>query len=376
LSAFKKSSHIQAVCTNVLSVGGMSGSYSNLALYPSTTSYIFGWQSRGALNITENTWLGDGYTYCNPRWLNHNVAIATMSSKDTLTGEQATSTVGADEGDLQVNWITYSSTEDHQNVHVAAASSDVAMVTWETLTSPDCQPVPLGCSGTYAGTSFQLVDANGTLIGSTTVSTDVFVSGDIATMADGRLCWPYVDMTWDLSQTLSSGTPVSKMSFACATVDGSSSNATTTASTSAASSAAASTSVAASSSAVAAVASSSSAAVEATSVAAVASSSSVAAVAAVASSSSAAVEATSVAAVATSAASTSAAADSTSAVVQVVSSVAAAASSVEAASSVAPQATTASAAGASASDVSASGGQFSTGPNSFAGSDDDDDCEF
>ena len=215
-------------------MGGMSGSYSNLALFPSTSKYIFAWQSRGALDLTLDTWMGAPYTQCSPRWLNHNVAIATMSSKDTLTGAQASSTVGAAEGDSQVNWITESMTEDHQNVHVATINSNLSLVTWETLTTPDCQPVPLGCSGTYAGTSFQLVDSSGAKSGATVTSTSVFVSGDIANVGTDKVCWPYVDMIWDLSQPLSSGPLQTKMSFACAstgdslTVASSSSMAATT----------------------------------------------------------------------------------------------------------------------------------------------------
>lgn len=111
-------------------MGGMSGSYSNLALFPNTTSYIFAWQSRRALDLTENTWMGDGYTQCSPRWLKHNVAITTMANKTALSGSQATSEVGAAEGDDQVTWLTYSTTEDHQNVHVATISGDEALVSW------------------------------------------------------------------------------------------------------------------------------------------------------------------------------------------------------------------------------------------------------
>jgi hypothetical protein len=197
-------------------MGGMSGSYSNLALFPNTTNYIFAWQSRGALDLTQNTWMGDGYTQCSPRWLNHNVAIATMSSKNTLTGSEATSTVGAAEGDSQVNWITYSSTDDHQNVHVATLNDNLSMVSWETLTNPDCQPVPLSCTGTYAGTSFQFVDRTGAKVGSVVNSTSVFVSGDFANVGTDKVCWPYVKMTWDLSAPKDSATPVTSMSFACA----------------------------------------------------------------------------------------------------------------------------------------------------------------
>ncbi|KAJ8070343.1 hypothetical protein OCU04_000723 [Sclerotinia nivalis] len=217
-------------------MGGMSGSYSNLASIPGSDGYIFAWQSRGALDLTLNDWMGTGYTQCSPRWLNHNVALSVMTDKKTLAGAQASSTVGAAEGDTQVTWITYSSTEDHQNVHIAAVNSQYSIVTYETLTSPDCQPVPMGCSGTYAGTSFQVIDNTGAKVGSAVVSTEAFVSGDIVTIGTDKVCWPYVAMTWDLSTPKDSGSPVSKMSFACASLSG---NTTTASSVIASSSSAA-----------------------------------------------------------------------------------------------------------------------------------------
>lgn len=202
-------------------MGGMSGSYSNLASIPGTGGYIFAWQSRGAVHLTENAWLGAPYTQASPRWLNHNVAISIMTDKKTLASAEASSVVGAADGDKQINWITYSSTEDHQNVHVAAVNADYSIVTYETLTSPDCKPVPLGCTGTYAGTSFQVIDSKGAKVGEATVSTEAFVSGDIVTIGTDKVCWPYVAMTWDLSAPKDSGTPISQMSFACASLSGS-----------------------------------------------------------------------------------------------------------------------------------------------------------
>ncbi|PQE24278.1 hypothetical protein CJF31_00002522 [Rutstroemia sp. NJR-2017a BVV2] len=239
-------------------MGGMSGSYSNLALLPSTTTYIFAWQSRGAVDLTLNDWMGSPYTQCSPRWLNHNVAITVMSDKSTLAGKEASSVVGAAEGDTQVNWITYSSTEDHQNVHVAAINSNYSLVTWETLTDPDCQPTPLGCTGTYNGTSFQIVDSAGSKVGNPVVSSAAFVSGDIANVGTDKVCWPYVDMTWDLSAPKSSGAPVTKMSFACASLAGSASGSSSTS----ASSVVSATSAAASVSSVAAVVSATSSSVQ------------------------------------------------------------------------------------------------------------------
>lgn len=193
----------------------MSGSYSSLANFPGSGAYIFAWQSRGAINLTPDGWREGAFTQCYPRWLNHNVAISILKDKSTLLGPEAISTVGAPSGDDQVTWITKSEDTDHQNVHVEAFDSTNALVTWEELSNPDCQPVPYGCSGTYTGTFFQQVNAKGEKVGDAFSDKDAFVSGDIQRVPGKGLCWPYVKMTWDLSQKMISGTPVTSMSFAC-----------------------------------------------------------------------------------------------------------------------------------------------------------------
>src|SRR5690606_36942796 len=86
-------------------MGGMGGSYSSLARFIGEDSYIFSWVSRGAVNLTLNEWMGDGFTHSEPRTENRNVAIAIMSDKKTLLGEEATSEVGAADGDSQINWV-------------------------------------------------------------------------------------------------------------------------------------------------------------------------------------------------------------------------------------------------------------------------------
>lgn len=88
------------------SLGGMSGSYSALARLPGTDAYALAWVSRGATDLTANEWLGGGTTHAVNRTNGRNVAIAMLSSKNTLVGEEATSEIGAVDGDSQVNWIT------------------------------------------------------------------------------------------------------------------------------------------------------------------------------------------------------------------------------------------------------------------------------
>lgn len=198
-------------------MGGMSGSYSALARFAYTSRYIFAWVSRGAVDVTENSWMGDGYTNVQNRTNPRNVAIALFSDKYTKVGAQATSTVGAEDGDSQVNWVT-SGSNDCSNAHVATFDDESALVTWEEISDPTCDYIAMGCRGTFAGTYFQQVDAKGAKVGTAIKSEDVYVAGDMVTMSDGRICWPYVSMDWDLSQAVGYGTTTAthkKLSFAC-----------------------------------------------------------------------------------------------------------------------------------------------------------------
>ncbi|RLM00082.1 hypothetical protein CFD26_106499 [Aspergillus turcosus] len=206
-------------------MGGMSGSYSGLARFANTARYIFAWVSRGAIDVTENTWMGAGYTNVNNRTNGRNVAIALFTDKYTKVGPQATSQVGAEDGDSQVTWITNGS-NDCSNAHAATFGADSALITWEEISNPICDYNAMGCRGQFAGSFFQQVDSSGKKVGEPLTSPDTYVAGDMVTMADGRVCWPYVSMKWDLSQPVGfSSTTTKKMSFACIALDGASSSA-------------------------------------------------------------------------------------------------------------------------------------------------------
>ncbi|KAI4728110.1 hypothetical protein E4T49_04007 [Aureobasidium sp. EXF-10728] len=200
------------------SMGGMSGSYSNLARFQGEDSYIFSWVSRGAVDLYENTWMGKGYVASSNRTNGRNVAIATFSDKQTMDGEQASSVVGAKDGDSQVNWLT-TGTADCSNAHVATFDGSNALVTWEQIDKPQCDNIAMGCQGEFSGSYFQLVN-KGEKVGQPIQSMDTYVAGDMVTMTDGRICWPYVNMTWRLDGTagqygsLSSST-TKQISFAC-----------------------------------------------------------------------------------------------------------------------------------------------------------------
>ncbi|KAK6008737.1 hypothetical protein QM012_000640 [Aureobasidium pullulans] len=205
------------------SMGGMSGSYSSLARFQGEDSYIFSWVSRGAIDLYENTWMGKGYVASYNRTNGRNVAIATFSDKQTMDGEQASSVVGAKVGDSQVKWLT-TGTADCSNAHVATFDASNALVTWEQIDQPQCDNIAMGCQGEFSGSYFQLVN-KGEKIGQPIRSIDTYVAGDMITMGDGRICWPYVNMTWRLDGTagqygsLPSST-TKQISFACMNLEG------------------------------------------------------------------------------------------------------------------------------------------------------------
>lgn len=141
-------------------MGGMSGSYSALARFADTSKYIFSWVSRGAIDLSENTWMGDGYTHALNRTNNRNVAIALFSDKYTKVGAQASSEVGTRNGDSQVNWITKGS-NDCSNAHAATFGLDNALITWEEISNPVCDNIAMGCAGKFARSVYQQVNSAG-----------------------------------------------------------------------------------------------------------------------------------------------------------------------------------------------------------------------
>ncbi|KAF2710594.1 hypothetical protein K504DRAFT_476525 [Pleomassaria siparia CBS 279.74] len=222
-------------------MGGMSGSYSGLARFIDSSAYIFTWVSRGAKDLTVNDWLGAPFTHAVNRTNNRNVAIAQFSDKNTLVGSEASATIGAADGDSQVNWIT-TGTADCSNAHVATFDKTNALVTWEEIANPTCDFISMGCKGAYTGSYFQLVNA-GVKVGSPIKSTDTYVAGDMVTMSDGRICWPYVDMNWTLDGPVESPASVTKISFACVKIDGTAATTSTSAAPSSATADAISSSV-------------------------------------------------------------------------------------------------------------------------------------
>ncbi|EME81929.1 uncharacterized protein MYCFIDRAFT_77746 [Pseudocercospora fijiensis CIRAD86] len=201
-------------------MGGMSGSYSGLARFANSSSYIFAWVSRGAVDLAENAWMGEGYTNCQNRTNGRRVAIALFSDKETKVSAQASSEVGAADGDSQVNCFTPTEGPDRSNAHVAVFDDQYALVTWEQIDEPSCDFIAMGCSGTLSGSYFQLVDSSGSKIGNPVVSNNTYFAGDMVTMNDGSICWPYVNMEWSLDAPSgwggeSTAANVTKMSFAC-----------------------------------------------------------------------------------------------------------------------------------------------------------------
>ena len=207
------------------SLGGMSGSYSSLAKFINSTSYIFTWVSRGAVDLAENTWMGDGYTSATNRTNGRRVAMAMFSDKETKVSAQASSEVGATDGDSQVNWVTPTIGPDRSNAHVAVFDDEYALISYEEIADPFCDYVAMGCSGTFTGTYYQLVNTAGDKIGDAVKSLDTYVAGDMVTLGNGTICWPYVNMAWQLNDAVGgyggvADTTTTKMSFACMSLVG------------------------------------------------------------------------------------------------------------------------------------------------------------
>lgn len=156
-------------------LGGGSETYSHLARFFDTDSYIFTWVSGGAKESTAN----------------RNVAVAISSEK-------------AD--NVQVIEMTSGKT-DCQNARVTTFDSSNAIVSWEETAERK-----------YAGTFFQQV-RDGKKLGEPIKPAGVHVAGNMVNMGDGRVCWPYVDMAGSLDGS-SEKCPLTKaISFACMTLD-------------------------------------------------------------------------------------------------------------------------------------------------------------
>jgi hypothetical protein len=209
--------------TDTQLVGGMSGSYSNLARFSDSDSYIFAWVSRGALELSGNDWMGEGYTHTLNRTNGRRVAISLFSDKETKAGAEATSELG-EGGDEQVNWVTPVEGPDRSNAHVAVFDSQYALVSWEEIEAPQCEFIAMGCGGTFTGTYYQLVDKDGKTVGDAVKSMDTYVAGDMVSMGDGRICWPYVEMEWSLNKpseyvSVEGQKKAEAISFACMSLE-------------------------------------------------------------------------------------------------------------------------------------------------------------
>jgi hypothetical protein len=72
----------------------------------------------GGMDVTEIEWMGSRYTSVQNRTNGRIVAISLFSDKYTKVGAQATSVLGTEDGDSQVNWVT-SGSNDCCNAYAA-----------------------------------------------------------------------------------------------------------------------------------------------------------------------------------------------------------------------------------------------------------------
>ncbi|KXT17562.1 hypothetical protein AC579_6175 [Pseudocercospora musae] len=86
-------------------------------------------------------------------------------------------------------------------------------MTWEQIDEPFCDFIAMGCNGAFSGSYFHLVDSSGSKNGGSLVSSNTYIAGDIVTMNDGSICWPYVDVAKQLSYSCEACRPVSISSY-------------------------------------------------------------------------------------------------------------------------------------------------------------------
>jgi RNA polymerase sigma factor (sigma-70 family) len=166
--------------------GGDGGSYSNLVRF-TDGRYLLAWQSRGWSKSSPDP--ADDYGYLvTARWKNHNVAVTSLEDKDSpsvpLTTDPAT---------RAIRYLTSTTASDHVNVRIGRYGKN-AFAVWDQVAVTGCGAGV--CDGRYTGTYGQILTAAGTPQGRVR-KLDVQVGGDLASLADGSLAWPFVDRTPD-----------------------------------------------------------------------------------------------------------------------------------------------------------------------------------
>ncbi|MGN9757900.1 hypothetical protein [Streptomyces sp. SD31] len=158
-----------------------------------TGRYATAFASRGAASAKKNPddSSGRGWTVT-PKTSTHQVAVAFLKNRNAPAGKaiQLSNTKGV----------------EHVNVRIAPYGKDRLLLSWESLKNAKCANGT--CTGTFAGTSFRLIDWNGKFQSATKV-VGTRITGDIAVQKDGTLAWAYVPVTPSYASPLTGASPTS-----------------------------------------------------------------------------------------------------------------------------------------------------------------------
>ncbi|MDX6346881.1 MAG: hypothetical protein QOF84_1671 [Streptomyces sp.] len=171
--------------------GGTYAGRTGSIVKSSTGRYATAFASRGAASAKKNPddASGRGWTVT-PRWKTHQVAVAFLKNRTTVSGKPV--------------YLTSAAGTEHVNVRIAPYGKTKLLVSWESIKNPTCAAGT--CTGTFTGTHLRLIDYKGTFLTKDKV-VKARIAGDIAVLADGDLTWAYAPATPDYRTALSGSSP-------------------------------------------------------------------------------------------------------------------------------------------------------------------------
>jgi len=155
--------------------------------------YATAFASRGAASAKKNPEdsSGRGWTVT-PKWKTHQVAVAFLKNKTTVSGKPV--------------YLTTAAGTEHVNVHIAPYGKTKLLVSWESLSNAKCAAGT--CTGTFTGTHLRLIDYTGKFLTPDKVVKSR-IAGEIAVLKDGDLTWAYAPATPDYRTALAGASPTS-----------------------------------------------------------------------------------------------------------------------------------------------------------------------
>jgi hypothetical protein len=173
--------------------GGTYAGRTGQIVKSSTGRYATAFASRGAASAKKNPddSSGRGWTVT-PKWKTHQVAVAFLKNKTTVSGKPV--------------YLTSAAGTEHVNVRVAPYGKTKLLVSWESLSNAKCAAGT--CTGTFTGTHLRLIDYTGKFLTPDKVVKSR-IAGEIGVLPDGDLTWAYAPATPDYRTALAGASPTS-----------------------------------------------------------------------------------------------------------------------------------------------------------------------